>query len=213
VLDRHGPGPGPRRRSWLLLQWRAAAAALDHRRAVLALERLGGGSPARLQEIALPLRRDEDGSVVSRPALDVLAGHLEARGHPRAAAEVLLAAPLPGAAGAERLGEAVRLLGDAPAEERDTLLEAALEQAAAAGAWGLVGELLDRQAGIPAARARAIERRLRLSGRLDDAYGEWLLRREDPDAAGRARELEGRLRSPREPGGHAPPTPPLLLEP
>jgi hypothetical protein len=70
-----------------------------------------------------------------------------------------------------------------------------------------VTTLLDQQAAYPSARDRALERRLRLSDRLDDAYGEWRLRREDPAAAERARELEQMLRSPRDPGGHAPPPP------
>ncbi|HYP03188.1 MAG TPA: hypothetical protein VER57_01420, partial [Cyanobium sp.] len=205
VLDRYGPAPGPRRDQWLLLQWRAASDALDHRRAALALERLTAGRPERLEALALTLQRREDGTVVSRPALDVLAGHLEARGLPRAAGEVLLASRLPGVAGALRLQQAFRLLPDLPTEEREALLEAALEQAAAEGAWGLVTELLDQQAALPS--ARAVERRLRLSPRLDDAYGEWLLRQGDPASLERARQLELRLRSPRTAGGHAPPDP------
>ncbi|MEI7953202.1 MAG: hypothetical protein WCH37_11085, partial [Synechococcaceae cyanobacterium ELA182] len=83
----------------------------------------------------------------------------------------------------------------------------ALEQAAAAGAWSLVAELLTTQAALPAVVSgsqRAIERQLRLTRRLDDAYGEWRLRRqEDPGAAARSLELELKLRSPRAPGGHA----------
>ena len=207
VLDRYGPGPGPRRQAWLELQWRAATAALDHRRAALALERLGGNRLAGLTDRDLPLRPRDDGTIPRRPALDLLADHLEARGFPQAAGEVLLAARLPGVEGAERLGRAAALLDTLPLEERAALLEAALEQAAAAGAWGLVTTLLDQQAAYPSARDRALERRLRLSDRLDDAYGEWRLRREDPAAAERARELEQMLRSPRDPGGHAPPPP------
>jgi hypothetical protein len=205
VLDRYGPAPGRRRDQWLLLQWRAATDALDHRRAALALERLTAGRPERLEALALTLQRREDGTVVTRPALDVLAGHLEARGLPRAAGEVLLASRLPGVAGALRLQQAFRLLPDLPAEEREALLEAALEQAAAEGAWGLVTELLDEQATLPS--ARAVERRLRLSPRLDDAYGEWLLRQGDPTSLERTRQLELLLRSPRTAGGHAPPDP------
>jgi hypothetical protein len=210
VLDRYGPAPGRRRDQWLLLQWRAATDALDHRRAALALERLTAGRPERLEALALTLQRREDGTVVSRPALDLLAGHLESRGLPRAAGEVLLASRLPGVAGALRLQQAFRLLLDLPAEEREALLEAALEQAAAEGAWGLVTELLDEQATLPS--ARAVERRLRLSPRLDDAYGEWLLRQGDPTSLERSRELERRLRSPRTPGGHAPPAPAVPAE-
>jgi len=207
VLDRYGPGAGPRRQAWLELQWRAATAALDHRRASLALERLGGNRVAGLAGRDLPLRPRDDGTIPRRPALDLLADHLEARGFPQAAGEVLLAARLPGVEGAQRLRRAAALLDTLPLEERAALLEAALEQAAAVEAWGLVTELLDEQAGYPSARELARERRLRLSDRLDDVYGEWRVRLQDPAAADRARELEQMLRSPREPGGHAPPPP------
>ncbi len=209
VLGRYGPGPGAGRVQWLLLQWRAATAALDHRRAALALERLSAADPATLQSLLLPIQRAEDGTVRSRPAVELLADHLEGRGLRRAAAELLLASGEGGVAGAERLQRAVRLFDGLPLAEREALLEAALEQAAAAGAWSLVTEILDEQTDLDPPSARAIERRLRLSGRLDDAYGEWRLRRRDPAAAARSRQLETQLRSPRSPGGHSPePTPP-----
>jgi len=210
VLDRISPAAGAERLQWLLMQWRAAQAALDHRRAALALERLGAARPARLEALLLPVLRRQDGTVVSRPALDVLADHLQARGFPQAAATLLLASQEPGVIGAERRLEAVRLLQALPAEERAALLESALDQAAAGGAWSLVGELLDAQAALPSERAR--QRRLRLSPRIDDAYGEWLILRQDPAASARSAELERRLRSPEAKGSHreAPPpsTPP-----
>jgi hypothetical protein len=210
VLDRISPAAGAERLQWLLMQWRAAQAAMDHRRAALALERLGAARPARLEALLLPVLRREDGTVVSRPALDVLADHLQARGFPQAAATLLLASQEPGVIGAERRLEAVRLLQALPVEERASLLESALDQAAAVGAWSLVGELLDAQAALPSERAR--QRRLRLSPRIDDAYGEWLILRQDPAASARSSELERRLRSPEAKGSHreAPPpgTPP-----
>jgi hypothetical protein len=205
VLDRHGPGPGAERVQWLLLQWRAATAALDHRRAALALARLSEGQEARLSQLTLPIRRREDGTVVSRSALEVLAGHLEARGYAEAAGQLLLRQSPPAPQGAQLMGRAAALLRDLPPDEREAILETALEQAAAAGAWSLVSDLLDAQAALPSARARG--RRLRLSPRLDDAYGEWLLRRDDPTAQQRARQLEQQLRSPQAPGGHAYPAP------
>jgi len=209
VLDRYGPGPGAPRVQWLLMRWRAANAALDHRSAALALRRLSDGGEARLQGLTLPIRRREDGTVVSRSAVEVLAGHLEARGHHEAAGQLLLRLPSTGPLGAAQLARGVALLGRLPLEEREAILETALNQAAAAGAWSLVSELLDAQAALPSGRALA--RRLRLSPRLDDAYGEWLLLRDNPAARGRARELEKRLRSPQAPGGHAaseaPPSP------
>lgn len=220
VLERISPAPGAERVQWLLMQWRAANAALDHRRAAQALERLTAAQPERLDTLLLPVLRRDDGSVVSRPAMDLLADHQRARGFPQAAAQLLLASQDGGVAGAERRLAAVRMLRQLPAEEREALLESALEQAAAAGAWGLVAELLDAQAALPS--PRAVERRLRLSPRIDDAYGEWRLRRQDPDDAARTAELERRLRSPQGPGGHsaeppapakAPATPPLSPPP
>lgn len=208
VLDRYGPGAGAERQQWLIQQWRAAHAGLNHRRAAEALRRLAAGNLASLETTPLPVRLREDGTLDMRPALDVLAGHLELTGRNQEAAEVLLAGRLPGKPAAERLQRAAVLLGSLPLAERDTLIEAALDQAAADGAWGLAAELLDvqralqRQGGGDPVRAE--ERRLRLSQRIDDAYAEWLLRQQDPSQADRAGELERQLRSPRAVGGHAP---------
>ena len=211
VLNRFGPAAGAERVQWLQLQWRAASAGLDHRRAALALERLRQESGTSLDAIALPLLRREDGTVISRSALELLALHLESRGFPKVGGELLVRARQGGLAGALRLQQAVGLLEELPAPEREALLEAALDQAAAAGAWGLVAELLDTQAALPS--GRAVERRLRLSGRLDDAYGEWRWRREDPASAPRTRQLEIQLRSPSDPGGHAADLPVPATEP
>jgi hypothetical protein len=206
VLDRISPAAGAERVQWLLLEWRAAHAAIDHRRAAFALERLAAARPAQLEALALPLARRADGSVVSRSALELLADHQQARGFPLAAAELLLASQDPGVEGAQRRLRAVRLLQALPPQEREGLLELALDQAAAVGAWGLVAELLDAQAALPSERAR--QRRLRLSPRLDDAYGEWQMLGQDPAAAARRAQLEAQLRSPRSPGGHSPPPAP-----
>ena len=220
VLERYGPASGPERRQWLLLQWQAAQAGLQHQLAAQALRRLAEGDPGRLETLALPVRQQADGQLISRPALDLLAGHLESLGLHRQAAAVLLSSRQPGEATARRLAQAAALLGpELTAAERDQLLERALEQAAAAGSWGLVSELLDRQlAAAPdpataASRQRAMERRLKLSGRIDDAYGAWQLLRQQAEAdgtggqdtatAGRRAQLERQLRSPRSPGGHA----------
>jgi len=207
VLDRFGPGPGVQRQQWLIQQWRAANAGLNHRRAAMALWRLAAGNPASLEAMPLPMRFQEDGSLDTRPALDVLAGHLAALGRNGEAAAVLLAGRLPGRVAAERLQLAARLLDSVPIQDRDRLLELALDQAAAVAAWGLAAELLDlqgtlhRQAGGDGAAAAA--RRLRLSLRIDDAYAEWRLRQQDPSQAARSGELERQLRSPRASGGHA----------
>ena len=94
-----------------------------------------------------------------------------------------------------------------PLQERDQLLERALDQAAAVEAWGLAIELLEQQRallvaeGVEASRPR--ERLERLSQRVDDAYSAWQLARQDPEQNERAAELQQQLRSPRAPGGHA----------
>ena len=213
VLARVGPAAGAERVQWLVLQWRAAQAGLHHQLAADALERLAAGNLASLASLQLPVSQRQDGTPVMRPALDLLASHLESLGQRQRAAEVLVSSAQPGAATAVRLSQAVVLLDGLPAPEQDRLLELALEQAAAAGAWGLVAQILDQQLALasstPESAARVRERRLRLSGSIDDAYGEWLLRRRDPAGSARQVELERQLRSPRAPGGHAAPLTPV----
>lgn len=217
VLDRYGPAPGPERQQWLLLQWRAAAAGLDHRRAVGALGRLVHLEGAELEQIALPVGRQDDGTVISRPALDLLIEHWVALGRPAEASRLASGSRATGEVQARRLQQAAALQPELPLAERNRMLETALEQAAAAGAWGLVAELLDAQVALHQGAGgdprQAIERRLRLSPAMDDAYGEWVLRRQQPQTAGddqqrRTRALESQLRSPRSPGGHADPSRP-----
>lgn len=207
VLARISPAAGVERIQWLVLQWRAAQAGLNHQAAANALQRLAAGNLAQLEALELPLSQRQDGTAVTRSALDLLAGHLESLGQRQRAAEVLLSGTQLGAANAARLAQAVALFDGLPAAEQDRLLEIALEQAASAGAWGLVGQILDQQLApapeTPERAQRARERRLRLSKGVDDAYSEWLLLRLDPEAQSRQAELERQLRSPRSPGGHA----------
>ena len=207
VLARVGPAPGAERTQWLVLQWRAAQAGLHHQLAADALERLAAGNLGQLALLELPAGQRQDGTPINRPALDLLAGHLESLGQRQRAAEVLVSSAQPGAATAARLARAVALSGALPALEQDRLLELALEQAASSGSWGLVAEILDQQLALagstPEQVARATERRLRLSSRIDDAYGEWMLQRRDPAALSRQGDLERQLRTPRAPGGHA----------
>jgi short subunit dehydrogenase-like uncharacterized protein len=92
-------------------------------------------------------------------------------------------------------------------------MERALDQAAAAQAWGMAIALLEQQRkliesespGVVAERSRA--RLSRLSQRLDDAYSAWAITREDSGQSARADALQQQLRSPRDPGGHAAPQP------
>jgi len=207
VLNRYGPRPGLEQEQWWLMRWRAARAGLHHAMAAEALERLAGGNLARLEALPLPLQLRKDGSLETLPGLDVYAEHLLVLGRDREAATVLLAGRMPGRVAAERLQRAVALLNTLPAPERDALLERALDQAAAAQAWGLALALLEDQRRLLQAEGlwagRTEQRWQRLSQRVDDAYSEWQLRRQDPAHAARTAQLQQQLRSPRQPGGHA----------
>lgn len=197
VLNRFSPAPGAEQVQWLLLQWRAAQAALDHRLAAEALRQLAEASGISLGQLQVPVAQNGRGRWQERTAVDLLAGHLDALGQQQEAAQLLLAHPGSGVAGAERLAQAVRWSPALPAAERERLLEQALEQAAAARAWGLASELLDAQLALldaqPSERRRQLEaRRRRLAQRIDD------VQTLQPQA----------VRSPRDPGGHAATTQP-----
>ena len=190
VLNRYSPAAGEDRRQWLLMRWQAAAAALDHRQAALALRRLVDGDLIALGLITLEAKRN---------ALDQLAEHEAAQGRILVAAELILQAPLEGVPGARRLARAAEWLALSDIDEADRLLETALDQAAASEAWGLAMELLQLQLKLQLAAGwdgeRARQRMVRLAARLDDRFS---LRQLQPEA-----EVDGDLRSPREPGGHA----------
>ena len=125
VLNRYSPRAGDERRRWLLLRWRAAAAALDHRQAALALRRLVVGNLTALNAPLLP------GQV---NGLDQLALHEAAQGRNAVAVEVQLMADLSGVQGARRMARAAQWLDADQFEQADQLLETALDQAAVAEA-------------------------------------------------------------------------------
>lgn len=206
VLDRYRPAPGPEQVPWSLLQWRAANAALDHRLAAEALRRLAAATGRPLEQLDVPVAEAGRGRWQTQPALDLLAGHLEALGQPEQASQLLFASRGTGVVRAERLAQAVAWSPALPLATRLRWLEQALDQAAAVGAWGLAVSLLDQQLLLlqdqPAALRQPVEqRRLRLARRLDDT----------------AATTPERVRSPRDPGGHAAtptPTPvPALRQP
>ena len=191
VLNRYSPAPGGEQVQWSLLQWRAAQAALDHRLAALALRQLAVAAGRSLGQLQVPVAQDSSGRWQNQAAVDLLAGHLDALGQQEQAAQLLLAHPEAGVLGAQRLAQAVRWSQTLSPEQRERLLEQALERAAAARAWGLAAELLDQQLALleaqPSARRQQLEaRRRRLAQRIDDVQ---TLR---PQA----------VRSPRDPGGH-----------
>lgn len=208
VLSRYGPGAGARRREWLLLSWRAAAAALDHDAAILALRRLADGQVARLETMQLVVGEGAEGLPLTRSALDQLAEHEAAAGRIERAAAVALSGVSMGRVGAERMARAALWLEALGQHDATNLLEAALDQAAVAEAWALAEELLrlqlrlERKSGGDGARPRS--RLERLATRVDDRYTLWQLLRGDssqPVADPRRADLEQRLRSPRSPGG------------
>ena len=185
VLNRISPAQGEERRLWLRLRWQAAASALDHREAALALRRLVNGDLIALADLDLG-----DG----RLGLDQLALHEAALGRQDEAVGLLLLAPNP-----QRLAQAAEWLGVRDDEAADQLLEQALDQAAAAQAWGLAVELLELQLKLQLAAggdgARPRQRLQRLAAQLDDRYSLWRLEG--------GVDLDRELRSPRQPGGHA----------
>ena len=207
VLARFGPAPGRQRRDWLLLSWQAASAAFDHSRASLALRRLANGNLTALDFEQLTVGYGEDGLPLTRSALDLLVEHEISQGRSSEAVIVLLAGRARGTLGARRLALAAELLQDLGSDQHSTMLESALDQAAADQAWGLAEDLLRLQlklelkAGGDGSRPR---RRLeRLATRLDDRYTLWQLISADSDQQEAATLLEQELRSPLQPGGHA----------
>ncbi|MEB3234169.1 MAG: hypothetical protein VKM98_01975 [Cyanobacteriota bacterium] len=192
VLNRYSPAAGAEQVQWLLLQWRAANAALDHPLAASALRRLAAASGRSLEQLQIPIGGEGAGGGPSPLAIDVLAGHLDAMGQREQAAQLLFSSAGSGVLQAQRLAQAVAWSPELPVEQRQRWLELALEQAAAAGAWGLAASLLDQQLALldnqASAQRQQIEaRRRRLSRRIDD--GQFL--------------SPGAVRSPRDPGGHA----------
>ena len=185
VLNRISPAQGEERRLWLRLRWQAAASALDHREAALALRRLVNGDLIALADLDLG-----DG----RLGLDQLALHEAALGRQDEAVGLLLLAPNP-----QRLAQAAEWLAVRDDEAADQLLEQALDQAAAAQAWGLAVELLELQLKLQLAAggdgARPRQRLQRLAAQMDDRYSLWRLEG--------GVDLDRELRSPRQPGGHA----------
>ena len=208
VLSRYGPGSGRRRREWLLLSWQAASAALDQERIVLALLRLADDDLTRLDAEQLVVGLDEQGLPLTRSALDLLAEAQIASGQPEQAVITLLAGRTPGVIAARRLGLAAELLDVMEAERSASLIEAALDQAAAEQAWNQAEDLLRLQLRLELASGgsgeRPRERLRRLATRLDDRL---TLLDLDQDLPGgsleQQQELQQELRSPRAPGGHA----------
>ena len=195
VLDRYIPRVGDERRQWLLLRWRAAAAALDHHQAALALRRLVDGNLLALDAPLFPDQPLPD----QGNGLDQLALHEAALGRNAVAVEVQLLGDMAGVQGAQRLSRAAQWLDADQFDQADQLLETALDQAAAAEAWGLAMDLLHQQLQLQLAAGgdgeRPRQRMQRLATVLDDRYSFQQLQ---PEA-----EPDPLLRSPRDPGGHA----------
>jgi hypothetical protein len=165
----------------LLLQWRAASAGLDQRRAALALKRFAQGSAERLNNQQLTLKEPQSPGELplQRSALDVQAGQLEANGDAIAALELLQTPAVTSLLTAQRNQQAAVLLAAEGKPDRAAALTgASIDLAAAQEAWGLSESLLDdqRRYQLSAADVSGAEqtnqRRLRLSRRLADAMAE-----------------------------------------
>ena len=181
VLARMSPDVGPQRQEWLLLQWRAASAGLDQRRAALALQRFAQGSAQALNNELLTLQEPQaPGELpLQRSALDVQAAQLEASGDPVAALELLQTPGATPVLTAQRYQQAAALLAaEGDAQGAAELAGASIDLAAAGQAWGLSESLLSdqRRYQLSAADQTGAEqtnaRRLRLSRRLADAMAE-----------------------------------------
>ena len=181
VLERISPDREAERARWLTLQWQAASAGLDLRRAALALKRLSGDSAAALNAIELPVAEPSGPAAqpTLRSALDLQAAQQEAMGDLTGAA-ALLQEPAPtGVATARRRQQAAQLLaaqGDVAAAEQ--LVASGIDLAAAASAWALSSALLEDQRRYQLAlddrqgAAATNDRRIRLSRRIGDGMGE-----------------------------------------
>ena len=181
VLARISPDEGPDRQRWLLLQWRAASAGLDQRRAALALKRFAQGSAERLNNQQLTLKEPQSPGELplQRSALDVQAGQLEANGDAIAALELLQTPAVTSLLTAQRNQQAAVLLAaEGQPDQAAALTGASIDLAAAQEAWGLSESLLDDQrryqlsAADPSGAEQTNQRRLRLSRRLADAMAE-----------------------------------------
>ena len=121
-----------------------------------------------LERLTLPIgKRPSASPSRQRPALDLLADHLEALGRPSQASALLLASRQSGEWRARRLRRGVLLGTGLSLAERDRWLEQALDEAAAIRAWGLASDLLDDQVWLHLQAgedfAKAVQRRIRLS--------------------------------------------------
>ena len=181
VLERISPDREAERARWLELQWQAASAGLDLRRASLALKRLSGDSPAALNAIELPVAEPSGPAAqpTLRSALDLQAAQQEAMGDLTGAAALLQEPASTGVAIARRRQQAAQLLaaqGDFVAAEQ--LVASGIDLAAAASAWALSSALLEDQRRYQLAlddrqgAAATNDRRIRLSRRIGDGMGE-----------------------------------------
>ncbi len=133
------------RRSWLILSWQAAKAAMDHSKASWALTELVEGDLEKLEKEMLTVSYSKDGVPLKLSALDLLAEHEQSIGRWDSAAMVLLAGRKSGAIGARRIALAAQLIGHLERDKRARLLDKAFNQAYSDKAWWLVEDILRLQ--------------------------------------------------------------------
>ena len=175
---------------------------MDHKSASLALQELTQSKTQKSEEgdYEMIVGYKEDGTSLTRSALELLANHQELSGEFNKAAQSLLLNSTSEPLSARRIAKAAQFLGSVDDDKRQNLLSKAIEIALADESWWMVEDLLklqllidldsDQDAGLVRRRLEA------LSYDLDDQYTLWELIREDKSRKDEAKRLQDQLRSP-----------------
>ena len=202
VLQGINPTNIAEQKSWSRLLWKASNAVMDHSNAALALRRLAEGNLQRLDDEPITVGNTQEGTPLTRLALDLLAEHERLNGRCEVAARVLLAGRKRGALGAARLSQVVQCLEGLSMNRRKDLLESALNEANADNAWWLVGDILKLQIELDLASGGdaqiPLQRLEKYSIELDDRYMQLELIRIQSSNQEERTLLEDQLRSPKE---------------
>ena len=201
VLRRINPINSEKKRAWSMLFWQASNAVMDHSSAALALRSLSEGNLQRLDDEQITVGYSQDGTPLTRLALDLLAEHERLNGRCGVAAKVLLAGRKGGALGATRISRVAQCLDGLSVERRKDLLESALVEANADDAWWLIGDILRLQVELDLAAGGdaqiPLQRLEKYSKELDDLYTQFELIRIEKRNREKRTLLEDQLRSPR----------------
>ncbi len=201
ILSNFSSPSGLNRREWLIVSWQAANASMDHLNAALALRELVQGKVKELDKEQLVVSLLEDGSSLTRSALDLLADHEISLGQWESAAKVLMAGRKRGSVGVRRMALASQLLERLSDDQRQSMLEIALENAAKDKAWWLASDILKLQLILDikaGGEGVVLRNRLeKLAKELDDSYTLWEIISTDVSRKEEAARLKNQLWSPR----------------